>query len=86
MSKSANLLNQEYTKICQQLGDSYLKLKQLNAVIEKLESEAARLNESYALLQNLETSLLADQTSTATTEQKLGMPNRQDPLDELNKL
>lgn len=56
MKHSKEVLNAEYQRVCQQLGDCHLKLKQLQASINKLEAEATSLNESFRLLVKVEES------------------------------
>lgn len=54
MKHSKEVLSAEYQRVCQQLGDCHLKLKQLQASIDKLEAEATNLNESFRLLAKVE--------------------------------
>jgi uncharacterized protein involved in exopolysaccharide biosynthesis len=60
MSNATKVLNTEYQRVCQQLGDCHLKLKQLKAQIDKLEKEASQLNETARLLIEVENKTIQD--------------------------
>ncbi len=53
MDKKA-FLNEKYLNLCQQLGDAYVKLKQLNDHIESLEKSISSLNDAFPLIAELE--------------------------------
>lgn len=54
MSVSSEVLNAEYSSICQQLGDAYLKHKQLTSLISDLERKALELNNSFNISAKIE--------------------------------
>lgn len=54
MNKTQEILTREYQKVCQQLGDAYLKQKELEKLIKNLEDLAAALNHAHPLMLNVE--------------------------------
>ena len=49
-----SFLNKKYLALCQQLGDSQLKLEQLQAHIDHLKSQIKTLNDSFSIIAEFE--------------------------------
>lgn len=63
---SKQILQNQYNEICKSLGDAYYKRKQLDSLIQQLESQLEHLNSvSYPLI-----NLIDSQNNQASKEQK----------------
>jgi len=60
MTDKTLFLNKKYSSLCQQLGDSILKLEQLQSHIENLKSQISTLNAAFPLMAEFDSQQLKD--------------------------